>query len=105
MAATDRGSYCFVVCWCPHSSDCATGVWLETSLAIRNYSLSPKFKTLSEYSLRCYYRLIIFFKTSPRRTHGLKPTTEPKWILQLTAITHLVSSPLEAATVLRKSKR
>jgi hypothetical protein len=66
MAVTDRGSYCFGVCWCPHSSDSATGVWLETSVAISNPSVSPKFKTLSEYSLRCYYRLVIFSK----RLHG-----------------------------------
>jgi hypothetical protein len=66
MAATDRGLYCFGVCWCPHSSDSATEVWLETSVAIRNPSVSPKFKTLSGYSLRCYYRLVIFSK----RFHG-----------------------------------
>jgi hypothetical protein len=66
MAATDRGSCCFGVCWCPHSSDCATGLRLETSLVIRNPSVSPKFKTLSEYSLRCYYWLVIFSK----RLHG-----------------------------------
>ena len=47
MAATDRGSYCFGVCWCPHNSDCATGVWLETSVAIRNPSVPSKFKTLN----------------------------------------------------------
>lgn len=46
-------------------------------VAIRNLSMSPNVKMQSEYSLRCYHKVVIEQKRL-RRKHSSQPTTETR---------------------------